>query len=108
MRRGSSTRFILRPMYGIVFVSATGHLASRPAEAGRHGRLRRLRDSVDDVRIPGAATQIAAQAMRDLLAVRRRVLAEQVHGGHDHPRRAEAALQAVAVPEALLNRMQLS
>src|SRR5213594_1887949 len=101
-RRGSSTRLILRPTYGVVVVSATGHLRSLALRLLKG----RLRDGVDDVRIPGAATQIAVQAVRDLLAARRAILAEQVHGGHDHPGRAEAALQAVAVPEALLNRMQ--
>ena len=36
-----------------------------------------------------------------------RVPREQVGGGHDHARRAEAALETVVVPERLLQRMEL-
>src|SRR5256885_2401317 len=97
IRRGSSIRFIARPTYGVL-VSATGHL---PGGAGLH-------DRVDDVRVAGAAAQVAAQAFRDLRARRRRILREQVNRRHDHPRRAVAALQAMAVPEALLHGVEMA
>src|SRR5262245_2922310 len=35
------------------------------------------------------------------------MILQQLHRRHDHPRRAEAALQPVAVPESLLHRMQI-
>src|SRR4051812_32769206 len=45
--------------------------------------------------------------MADLLLRRLRVLVEERAGRHDHSRRAEPALQAVLVPEGLLDRMKL-
>src|SRR6185503_1339747 len=101
-RRGSSIRFIARPTYGVVLVSATGHLRSGAIDAGHHRLSGCFRDGVDDVRVAGAAAQGAAQPVGDLLAVRLPVLREQRNRRHDHAEGAETALEAVAVPEALL------
>src|SRR5262245_66651490 len=60
-----------------------------------------LLDRLDDVHVAGAAAQVAADAPPDLVLARVRVLTEQPGGLHDHPRGAEAALQAVLVPERL-------
>ena len=56
--------------------------------------------------IPGAATEVAVDTVTDLVLCRAGVVLEQPYCGHDHPRRTETALQAVALPEALLNGMQ--
>src|SRR6185312_10824764 len=63
-------------------------------------------DGPDDVLVPGAAAQVAVDALADLLLGRRRIVLQQVDRRHDHARRAEAALERVPVVERLLNRMQ--
>src|SRR5690242_6209750 len=71
-------------------------------------RLGRGLDGLDDVHVAGAAAEVALEAPPDLLVVRVRVLREQVGRGHDEARRAVAALQAVLVPECLLDRVELA
>src|SRR4029079_5418604 len=97
-RRGSSTRFMGRPTC-TVRVSAMRHLLSL---------LRRMCDRIHDVRVAGAPAQVAAQAFRDLPSSRRRLVSEEMHRRHHHAGRAEATLETVAFPEALLNRVQSS
>ena len=58
---------------------------------------------LDDVVVPGAAAQVAVDAVADLLLGRIRVLRQQVDGRHDHAWRAVAALQAVALLEGRLH-----
>src|SRR2546423_1663270 len=53
-----------------------------------------------------AAAEVALQRGAALLLARVGVAVEQVGGGHDHARRAVAALEAVVGPEGLLHRMQ--
>ena len=65
-------------------------------------------NGVDDVLVAGAAAEVAGDALADLALRRRRVVFEQRHGRHDHPRRAVAALEAVLLPEAFLQGMQLT
>src|SRR3972149_1294164 len=65
-----------------------------------------LLDRLDDVDVAGAATEIAADPLADLRLGRVGVLGEERGGLHDHARRAEAALEAVLVPEALLERVE--
>ena len=65
-----------------------------------------LLDRLDDVHVAGAAAEVAADPLADLRLGRVGVLAEQPGGLHDHPRGAEAALEAVLVPERLLERME--
>ena len=82
----------------------------RPTRVGRRRVRHRLgggADRDDDVLVPGAATEVALDRVADLVVGRIRVTVEQVDGGHDHARRAEAALQAVLLPEGRLHRMEL-
>src|SRR6188508_1956444 len=65
-----------------------------------------LLDRLDDVHVARATTEVAADALADLRFVRVGVLGEEPGRLHDHPRRAEAALQAVLIPERLLERMK--
>src|SRR4029077_11645140 len=65
-------------------------------------------DRLDDVHVARAATEVALEPFADLVVGRARVLRQQIRRGHDHPRRAVAALQAVLVPERLLQRMELA
>src|SRR2546427_219216 len=86
------------------------------ASAGRHGVPSLLSghvfggplDRLHDVVVAGAATEVALELVADLLFRRLRVALQQLVGGHDHARRAEAALEPVLLPEALLDRMQLA
>src|SRR5262245_2122680 len=70
----------------------------------RGGALNR----VDDVLVARAAAEIPRDALADLAFGRRGVVGEQRDGGHDHARRAVAALQPVLVPERLLHPVQLA
>ena len=63
---------------------------------------------LDDVVVARAAAEVALEAEPDLLLGGVRVLLEQVDALHDHPRRAEPALEAVALAERLLHRVQLA
>ena len=76
----------------------------------RHRRTLHLggvEDGLDDVVVAGAAAQVAFEPVAHLFFGRARVVREQSRGGHDHAWRAVAALEAVIVPEGLLQRMQL-
>src|SRR5919204_6050857 len=69
---------------------------------------RRRVDGLDDVLVAGASAEVPLEPAPDLgigepVAVR----AEKLDAGHDHPGRAEAALERVTLPERLLQRMQL-
>ena len=78
---------------------------------GAFGGLRALWASFDrayDSRVGAASADICAHMLDDLFARRRRVLFEKVDRAHDHARRAEAALQPVALAEGLLHRVQLA
>src|SRR4029077_2544261 len=55
-----------------------------------------------------ATAQIAFEAVTDLFFGGLRVTLQQLIRGHDHARRAEAALQAMLVPEGFLHRVQLA
>src|SRR5262249_43212528 len=105
IRRGSSTRLRRGPTPSVV-VSASSVVIDSP----RGGRVRgRLLDGLDDVLVAGAAAEVALQTAPNLrLGQTRPVRAEQLRGGHDDPRRAETALQAVPLPESLLERMELA
>src|ERR671930_2012899 len=70
---------------------------------------RRRVDGLDDVLVAGAAAEVALEPAPDLLVGQPvAVRAEELDAGHDHPRRAEAALERMALPEGLLQRMQLA
>src|SRR6266478_5101672 len=59
-----------------------------------------------DVGIAGAAADVAGEVVTDFALGRMRVVFEQQADAHDHPRRAEAALQCVVLMERRLYRMQ--
>src|SRR5262245_46383692 len=116
MKRGSSLRLTEWPMppisAGVCRISVISRL--RADGLGRAGGRRghcpqlagRLLDRLHDVHVAGAAAEVAADPVADLLLRRVRVLAEQPGRLHDHPGGAEAALEAVLVPESLLERME--
>src|ERR1700680_1596370 len=63
---------------------------------------------VYDLRVPGAATDVAAQGLDDLVALDRTARAlDQRMRRHQHPGSAEAALRRVPIGEGALNRRQL-
>src|ERR1700694_5297543 len=97
IRRGSSRRLILEPKM-------------RDAMAALCLRLHPLCGVLDrghDVLVPGAAAQVALQPVANLRLGGSRVSREQVAAGHDHSGGAEAALQAVLLPERVLQRVKL-
>src|SRR5712691_309883 len=62
----------------------------------------------DDVRVGAAAAEVPGDGAADVVFVRRRVLTQQCHDGHDLAGRAEAALEGVGVDERALHRMELA
>src|SRR5919112_6391445 len=62
-------------------------------------------NGLHDVLVSRAAAQVPFQAFPYLLLRRVRVLLQQADGGHDHARRAVAALQTVRLVESLLHGM---
>src|SRR3954469_18883835 len=65
-------------------------------------------DRGDDVLVARAATDRAGDRGADLLLGRLRVLVEQRARRHQHPGRAEPAVQGVGLVEALLDRVELT
>ena len=83
--------------------------AGRPGSPGTRPELvGGPQHRLDDVLVAGAAAQVAGQRPADVLLGGVGVLVEQGLGGHHHARGAEPALQAVLLPEALLQRVQLA
>src|SRR5215204_7336264 len=62
-------------------------------------------DGLHDVLVARAAAQVPLQAFPYLLLGRVGIFLQQADGGHDHARRAVAALQTVRLVEGLLHRM---
>src|SRR5215475_529321 len=80
--------------------TCAGHAAS-----SRHGTLpRRALHRLDDLRIGGAAAEIAGEIVLDLVVVRIGMAVEQLLGHQDEPGRAEAALERALLDEGLLDR----
>src|SRR5437588_211059 len=67
----------------------------------------RVEHRLDDVVVAGAAAQVALEPVANLFLGWVRVLGQEAGGRHDHAWRAVAALEAVVVPECLLERVQL-
>src|SRR5689334_13181344 len=70
--------------------------------------LGRPADRADDVLVAGAPAEETRQHLADLGLGRVRVAVEQPARRHHHAGRAEAALQAVALDEPLLDRVELA
>src|SRR4029077_15778739 len=68
----------------------------------------RLLDRFHDVDVARASAQVPGDPLPDLRLGGIRALAQEPGGLPDHPRGAEAALEAVLVPEGLLERVELS
>src|SRR5258708_16397751 len=84
--------------------------AVRPAGRLRYGAahgLRRRLHRLDDVHVARAAAQVAFQASADLVLGWVWILLQEIRRGHDEAGRAVPALEAVLVPESLLQRVQL-
>src|SRR5438093_1957769 len=99
MKRGSSRRLMLEPISFAVAMAlplSRRHLLGSPL------------DSLDDVVVARAAAEVAFQPVADLGLRRPRGALEELGGRHDHARRAEAALQAVLLPEAFLDGVELA
>src|SRR4051812_6297066 len=104
-RRLSSLRGMLWPAQPrLVSVSSTTSARSSVVSviSGR------LLDRLDDIHVSGATADVPLDRLPNLLLARARIGVEQVLGGHQHPRRAVAALQRVGLAEGLLERMQLA
>src|SRR6267378_2500193 len=67
-----------------------------------------LLDGVDDRLVAGAAAVVAGNMASDLFSGTLLLLQNQILSGHQHARRAEAALQRVLLVESLLQRLQLA
>src|SRR5919201_1563573 len=78
----------------------SARVAGELSGCGIHG----LHDAV----IAGASAQHRRQRVPDVLLARPRVRLEEIERRHQHPRRAEPALQAVVLAECLLERMELA
>ena len=84
--------------------AATRSFALRHGPVGAAHALGGERDGFDDLRVAGAAADIAGDRVDDLLARRLRIVGEQRMRGEDHGRRAIAALHAVRFAERVLDR----
>ena len=82
-----------------------------PRSCARRNRFGHLARSIlhrgYDVLIPGAAADIAIKRFANLAIARVGIVPQQIMRAHNHAGSTEAALQAVLLPESLLNRMQL-
>src|SRR5579859_1818490 len=107
MSRGSSRRWIFAPTSWVTAMSVSSRRdLGLPGRSRAHGLGRGLH-GLDDVHVTGAAAEVAFEALADLVFGRIGVLLEKVGRGHDEAGRAVAALQAVLVPESLLDGVQL-
>ena len=70
------------------------------------GVLGRPPHRADDGGVAGAPADLARDGLADRLVARVGIAVEQRARGQQHPRRAEAALQPVALHEALLDRVE--
>src|ERR1700685_3964067 len=109
MNRLSSTRLRLAPSPPILISSTacdiwipSAAFESAESFAGLGAELfGGPQDRLHDVLVTRAAAQVAGQAPAHFFLGWVRVGRQQCLGGHHHARRAEAALQAVLLPESL-------
>src|SRR3954447_22623810 len=105
MKRGSSTRLMGAPRTSGTSIAIAVLLSSPGSGVGWDGRRgpgphhrRGLPDRGDDVVIARAAADVAVEGMADLVVRGIGRPGQEVGCGHDHPRRAEPALEAVLLP----------
>ena len=112
MKRGSSLRFMRhadrvqrlrlnahRRSLVRRYLAGAGRLAERPG---------RLLHGFHDVVVAGAPAQVAGEPLANVGLARIRLVLQQRVRREQHAGRAVAALQAVLIPEALLQRVQLA
>src|SRR6266516_3282895 len=63
-------------------------------------------DGVEDLRVAGAAAEVAGQCLADLVVARARIARQQIRGRDDQARSAEAALDRAGLGEGLLDGVQ--
>ena len=103
--RRSSTRLARLPSISMAITCLPGSRCSEPRTPVRMTR-RRGTDRGDDVLVAGAAAEVALDGVADLVIGGIRGPPQEVGSGHDHPRGAEPALEAVVLPERGLERME--
>src|SRR3954454_18856517 len=104
MNRGASTRLTGAPRTSVT----TSLLLRRDGGGGPFAHdASGVADREHDVVVARAAADVALDRVPDLVVRRVVVPRKQVCGRHDHPRGAEPALQAVLLPEGVLERVQL-
>src|ERR1700742_1420595 len=110
MKRSSSTRLRLEPRPPILISSRARDSVVLVVTSGLLALELRGRPEhrLHDVLVAGAAAQVAGYRPPHVFLGGIRVAVEQVLGRHHHARRAEPALQAVLLPEPLLDGMQLA
>src|ERR1700753_2168545 len=110
MKRSSSTRLRLEPRPPILISSRARDSVVLVVTSGLLALELRGRPEhrLHDVLVAGAAAQVARYRPPHVFLGGIGVAVEQVLGRHHHPRRAEPALQAVLLPETLLDRVQLA
>src|SRR2546429_9009788 len=110
MKRSSSTRLTRAPTPPTA-ISSTAMVPSPSGADGRAGRRHlpgRPLDGLDDVLVTGAAAEVPRDGPPDLVLGGIGVVLEERRRRQHHPRRAETALQAVLLLEALLDGVQLA
>src|SRR5262245_618239 len=106
----SSLRSMRDPMYPPVWTEELVSVLTAPSSGlsrSAHGGGRAL-DCLDDVLVAGTAAEVPLQPEADLPLVHAGAALDETEGGHDHPGRAVAALQAVVLAEGLLQGVQLA
>ena len=103
-----SSKYCVRPVtWPIASERWTGlPMTLKPLALMRVDPVGGVEDGADDALVARAAADVAGDRAHDVLAGRVGVLGQQRLGGHDHPRRAEAALGGEAVQEGLLERRE--
>src|SRR4051794_6434924 len=110
MKRGSSLRFIEWPMPQMAAEvrGSMAYLLFRRRVGGGLQLGGRVLHGFDDVDVAGAPAEVAGDRLADLPFAGIRIACQQGRAGEHHARRAEAALQAVLLPETFLNGVELA
>src|SRR5207237_622127 len=102
-KHSSNTHVYAYPFYSPILLTGTNRLGSACTHL-----LSSILDSSHDVLIACAAADIALESLTNLFFCWIGIIFEQLIRGHNHTWRAEAALQTMLLPEALLNWVQTS